>query len=351
MKNCFFLTAEAVVILFLLFSFVPFGYDNKVDKSDCFSMIWNQHVSKKSWIYLDQDLKKFYKKNSDLTEAEELKMPKNNWDATYTDYASKQKFGTPNAVNASFKFVTTGYKIDEQRKKLGFDFIILNKNKKSNEPYIFRIINNSQNDSKEKLGTIREVGFVFDNWPQYWEKENKWTGGEHSFSGNYQVEKLNNLIVKFKFRLVDFNAPLNKEMIKEKWLGSYATCDLRFNEYDEKGQIVNKYLIGVIFSNPLKVDYNDNIKDGVLFAIGNTRPGEQQILLLHGNKNGVKEINEISSGNTFQTVEIDFKPLIKKYLNINKNNKNIITGLDIYSATRAVDFTYEIQNIQVTGCK
>jgi hypothetical protein len=54
--------------------------------------------------------------------------------------------------------------------------------------------------------------------------------------------------------------------------------------------------------------------------------------------------------NTFQTVEIDFKPLIKKYLVVNLNKKNIITGLDIYSATRSVDFTYDIQDIQVTGC-
>jgi hypothetical protein len=351
MKNYFFLTAEALVVISLLLSFVPLEYGKKQDKSDCFSMIWNQHITKKSWVYLNQDLTKFYKKNSDLTQAEDLKMPKNNWDATYTDQESKQKFGTPNTVNASFKFVTLGYRMDEQKKKFGFDFMILNNDKKNNEPYIFRIVNNSQNDSHKNLGTIREVGFVFDNWPQYWEKENRWTGGQHSFSGNYQIENLNNLTVKFKFRLIGFNAPLNKEMIKEKWLGSYATCDLRFNEYNEKGQIVSKYLIGVVFSNPLKVDYNDNLNDGVLFGKGDAKPGEQQILLLHGNKNGVKEINNISSSNTFQTIEINFKPLIKRYLNINRNHKNIITGLDIYSATRAVDFTYDIQDIQVTGCK
>ncbi|MFU8972238.1 hypothetical protein [Chryseobacterium wangxinyae] len=314
-------------------------------------MIWNQHISKKSWIYLNQDITKFYKKNSDLTEAESLEMPKNNWDATYTDNETKQKFSTPNTVNASFKFVTLGYKIDDQKKKFGFDFIIVNQNKKSDEPYIFRIINNSQKDSYEKLGTIREVGFVFDNWPQYWKSEDKWTGGQHSFSGNYQVEKLDNLKVKFKFRLVNFNMPLNKKMIRQKWLGSYATCDLRFNGYDENGQIVNKYLIGVVFSNPLKVDYNDNLSDDALFGKGEAKADEQQILLLHGGKIGLNEVNVVSRDNVFKTVEIDFKPLIKKYLNINKNHKNIITGLDIYSATRATDFAYEIQDIQVIGCE
>lgn len=343
---------ELSIFIFVLASFAPLKYTKEFsDKENCFSMIWNEHILKKSWIYLNQDENKFYKKNSDLTEADHLKMPSNNWDAKYIDNATRQEFGTPYKTNASFKLVTLGYKVTDQKKSFGFDFVILNKNKKEKEPYIFRVINNSQKETDETLGTIREVGFVFDNWPQYWNKENKWTGGLHSFSGNYQVEELDNLKVKFKFRLVDFNTPLNKEMIKKKWLGSYMTCDLRFNGYDKKGKIINKYLIGVVFSNPLRVDYNDNLNDGVLFGKGTADAGEQQILLLHGNKNGVKEINKVTANDVFQTVEIDFKPLIEKYLNINKDHKNIITGLDIYSATRAVDFTYEIQDIQVIGCK
>jgi hypothetical protein len=112
-------------------------------------------------------------------------------------------------------------------------------------------------------GSLKEVGFVFDNWPQYWANTNEWTGGTNSFSGNYQIEKLDKIIVKFKFRLINYNTPLNKKISKEKLLGSYATCDLRFNEYDENGKIQKTYLLGVIFSNPLQIDFNDKPNDDV----------------------------------------------------------------------------------------
>lgn len=345
-----FIIIKLFIFSFIWVSFTSMSFVDKSKQNKCFDMIWNQKITKKSWVFINQDEIKVYKKNSDITEGDALKMPPNNWDAIYTDNNTDQKFSTANKTNASFKLVTLGYRINDQKKNVGFDFLIINKNKKVEEPFIFKIVNNSQKESKEKLGKIKEVGFVFDNWPQYWDKENKWTGGEHSFKSNYEIDKLNNLNVRFKFRLVYFNSPLNKKDAQKMWLGSYATCDLRFNEYDEKGKIVNKFLIGVVFSNPLSVDFTDNKNDGILFGSAKSKNNEQQILLLHGSKNNVNEVNTISPNNVFQTVEIDFKPLISKYLNINTNHKNIITGLDIYSATRATDFTYEIQDIQVTGC-
>lgn len=342
----------------LFISFIGISFTISLDFTpqkcieDCFSMIWNDRITKRSWIYLEQDETKVYKKNSDISEGDLLKMPKNMWDADYTDNVSAEKFGTPNKTNASFKLVTLGYNVKDQKKTVGFDFMILNQSKKEDDPYIFRIVNNSQKESSTTLGTLREVGFVFDNWAQYWDKDKVWTGGNHSFKANYQVEDLDKIIVKFKFRLVDYNAPLNKEMIEKKWLGSYATCDFRFIEYDENGKPINSYLIGLVFSNPLKVDFNGNPNDGILFGSTKTENGIfQKFLLLHGNKNGVKEVNTIDAQNGFKTVEIDFKPLIEKYFNINKNHKNIISGLDIYSATRATNFTYDIQDVQVNGCK
>jgi hypothetical protein len=331
-------------LLFLIFIFESFVFLEN-DQIDCFPMIWNQGVTKKSWVYLNQDEGEIYKKNSDITEGDALKMSKNSWDAIYTDAETKQKFSTADKRNASFKFVTLGYKLSDQKKKKGFDFTVLNNNKKINEPYIFRITNNSQNENPATLGSLKEVGFVFDNWPQYWANTNEWTGGTNSFSDNYQIEKLDKIIVKFKFRLINYNTPLNKKTAKEKLLGSYATCDLRFNEYDENGKIQKTYLLGVIFSNPLHVDFNDKPNDDVLWELSEKN---QMRILIHGNKNKINEVNTVS--NTFQTVEIDFKPLIKKYLAVNLNKKNIITGLDIYSATRSVDFTYDIQDIQVIGC-
>jgi len=341
MKNLNFIIAK---LLFLVFIFESFAFLEN-GQIGCFSMIWNQGVTKKSWIYLNQDEGKVYKKNSDITEGDVLKMSKNSWDAVYTDAETKQKFSTADKRNASFKFVTLGYRLSDQKKKNGFDFTVLNNNKKSNEPYILRITNNSQNENSATLGALKEVGFVFDNWPQYWANTNEWTGGANSFSGNYQVEKLDKIIVKFKFKLINYNAPLNKKMTKEKLLGSYATCDLRFNEYDENGKIQKMYLLGVVFSNPLRVDFNNNSNDDVLWE---SSEKDQMRILVHGNKNGLQEINTLSKN--FQTIEIDFKPLIKKYLGVNLSKKNIITGLDIYSATRSVDFTYDIQDIQVIGC-
>lgn len=351
MKEKYFIFNRLLFFLLILMSDTSLKSQEKSNEADCFSMIWNQKITKKSWVYLEQDERGFYKENSDITDGDKLKMPTNNWDAVYVDNKTKEKFSTPHKTNASFKFVTTGYKPNQQRGKFGFNFTVLNQNKKDEEPYIFRIVNNSQKESNKTLGKIKEVGFVFDNWPQYWVNENKWIGGFHSFLENYEVENLDNLIVSFKFRLVDYNAPLNKSMIEKKWLGSYATCDLRFSEYDENGKVLHSYLIGVVFSNPLKVDYNGNKSDDVLFESNVVNGNDIKVFLVHGSKNGVNEINNVSSNNIFQDVKIDFKPLIMKYFNINRKNKNIITGVDIYSATRAADFTYEIQDIQIKGCR
>jgi hypothetical protein len=41
-------------------------------------------------VYLNQDEGKFYKKNSDITEGDALKMSENSWDAIYTDAETKQ---------------------------------------------------------------------------------------------------------------------------------------------------------------------------------------------------------------------------------------------------------------------
>ena len=316
-------------------------------------MLWNDKLSKKSWIYLNQEESKYYKKNTDISEADLLGMPINNWDAVYTDNLTKQKFNTPKKTNASVKFVTLGYKLADQGKTVGFDFSVLNTNKKANESYIFRIVNNSQKEGDNTLGAIREVGFVYDNWPQYWANENKWLGGYHSFKENYDIRNLDKILLKFKFRLVDFKDALAKNKKKGKWTGSYVTCDFRFNEYDEKGNITKKYLIGVIVSNPLNVDYNDNRNDEVLFGDKNPRVelNGQQILLLHGDKIGVKSVHTISRENKFEEIEIDFKPLISKYLDHNKNKRNIVTGLDIYSGTRASNLTFDIKDIQLMGLK
>ncbi len=351
-QNYIFIEIITILCLLLQQNFTFLRLKNKnLYKKECFPMLWNQGITKKSWVYLEQDESKFYQRNSDITEGDDLNMPTNSWNAIYNDNETQKLFRTPNQTNASFKFVTTGYNVNDQKKDVGFDFMVINKNKKKEEPYIFRISNNSQYEKSETLGIIKEVGFVFENWPQYWDRENKWTGGMHSFRRNYEVEQLDNLIVKFKFRLVKFSAPLHKQLIKEKWLGSYATCDLRFNSYNDKGEIVNKYLIGVIFSNPLNVDYNENQNDNILYGTGEVEKGKQQILLLHGNKNGVTEVNKTTGKNVFQSVEIDFKPLIDKYLKIDKRYKNIITGLDIYSGTRATNFIYEIQDIRIIGCE
>lgn len=338
-----------IVILLIFGSFNSQKNKSRAEKPHCFSMIWNDRITKRSWIYLNQDKGIVYRKNSDITDGDVLKMPQNNWDAMYTDAETKQKFNTPNKTNASFKFVTLGYKVDDQKKKIGFDFMVLNSDKKNNEPYIFRIVNNSQKTT-ENVDALKETGFVFDNWPQYWKEENKWSGGRHSFSDNYQIDELENINVSFKFRLVDYKSPLDKKKVQEKWLGCYATADLRFDEYSESGILINSYLIGVVFSNPLKVDFNGNKNDNVLFKSVQAE-NKRNLLLIHGNKNGIKEVNAVSSKDVFQTVQIDFKPLVKKYLNINKNHKNIITGLDIYSATRAADYTYEIKDVQIIGCK
>lgn len=52
-----------------------------------------------------------------------------------------------------------------------------------------------------------------------------------------------------------------------------------------------------------------------------------------------------------KNINIDFKYLVGKNLPINKKERKIITGIDIYSATRAAYLTYDIKDIQIIGFK
>ena len=118
------------------------------------------------------------------------------------------------------------------------------------------------------------------------------------------------------------------------------------------------YLLGVIFSNPQNIDYNNISTDDIIWEDNN---GDHRILL-DGNKLGINCIDgitdidynltnsdEIYYLSNYKNVNIDYLELIEIYFpNINYEN-TIITGLDIYSATRGADITFDINNIQLKG--
>ncbi|CAM3327808.1 hypothetical protein [Empedobacter stercoris] len=334
-----------IVALFLLIFFNCKSYNYQVYTENkkygiSNSLLWNPKITKKSWVFYNQDSAMFRNYYSNLTEGHLLGSPSNQWDSSYLDPISNQTIHTSNLSNYSLMWVTLGYDYNQKKSNPGFDFLILNDNRISNnEPLEFRIINNAKFLNNDKL---REVGFIFNNWPQYWPVDNVWSGGNHSFKANYNINDFNTLKVTFNAKLNDYKPPLNNTV----WSGAYITCDFRFSVYNDNGSIFKSYLIGVIFSNPSNKDYNGNPNDDIFFQETILNQGVTiERTLLHGNKVGIDNIDS-----SYKNITIDFKPLILKYFNdIDFNKTNFITGLDIYSATRSADITYDIKEIDFEG--
>jgi len=221
---------------------------------------------------------------------------------------------------------------------------------------------NDTMDAIKSARKLREVGFVFDNWPQHWDNGD-WSGGYHSFRGNYKVNEFSDIRLTFDAKMETYKkayATNNTDPVNNK-LGGYATADFRFTLFDNNGNKIKGFLIGVLFSNPENLDYNSNPNDSIIYEIDDI-PNNIYSILLDGRKLGINCIDNISDINTslsnsneiyylnqFKTVTIDYWSLIQTYFpNINYNN-TIMTGLDIYNASRGSDITFSVKDIQLKG--
>lgn len=339
------------------------------------SLLWNDGITKRSWLFLNQDNGKPYKNLSNYWDAELVGNPANNPnnvnEYTFYDGVTNQPFSFPGMRSPSFKWVTYGYDYSYWGKYSGFDIWIFDhladgSPASFNDPLEFRIMNHARgmNDLSspiESARKLREVGFVFDNWPQYWPSESLWTGGYHSFKANYRVNQFSDIRLTFDAKMEAYRKPFdtNNTDPQQYNLGGYATADFRFIQHDGNGGIIKSYLIGILFANPQNIDHNYNPNDNIIYEDNNS---QTHVILLDGRKLGISCIDNISDINTaqsnvdetyyldiYKTVTINYFDLIQQYFpNVNYTN-TIIKGLDIYAATRGSDIAFSIKNIQLKG--
>ncbi len=103
---------------------------------------------------------------------------------------------------------------------------------------------------------LREVGFVFDHWPQKF-SGSVWNDGRWSFRENYFLGSLTELKVKLKLKMDTYVPPILDITNR----GAYITLDLRFNYYNSFGTVIRSDLIGVIIGNFM----NDNINKPIFW--------------------------------------------------------------------------------------
>ncbi len=338
-------------------------------------LLWNNGVSKRSWLFLNQDNGKVYKNASNFWDAELVGNPANHPnnvnEFTFYDGITNEVFSVPGMRSPSLKWITLGYDYSDWGKYSGYDMWIFDNLTDGSpasfdDPIEFRFMNhargmNDESTPVQSARKLREVGFVFDNWAQYWPQTNEWTGGNHSFRGNYSVNQFSDIKLTFDAKMEAYRKAydVNNTDPQQYKLGGYVTADFRFFQHDGNGNIVKGYLIGILFSNPQNVDYNSNPNDNIIYEDDNSQIHR---ILLDGRKLGISCIDnnsdidtsltnadEIYYLNAYKTVTINYFDLIQQYFPTVNYSNTIISGLDIYSATRGSDITFSVKNIQLKG--
>lgn len=311
-------------------------------------MFWNQGMNKKSWILLSQDDYKIY--DHDLSEAHLLGTPPNVWPAVYED-AWGNKFQAQNQTSPAVKMVTLGYSWDQKgEENMGFNYQVSAGNDGQNG-LIYSFGNNAIASKKDDLGKLREVGFVFDNWVSFNKTTKVWAGAEHSFRQNYRIGEYSKIELSFEAMIDQYKAS-NEDVtsINKNWIGSYITADFRFTFFSAEGEPVGSGLLGVIFANPSGFDLNGKTQDAVFWSDFYAETSINR-MLLHGDKVGLPVLKVGDKG--FKDISIDYIALLNTFFPEPPAGMSfkdaIITGLDIYSATRGENITFKIKNIRLEG--
>lgn len=312
-----------------------------------FPLFWNSGMHKRSWILINQDNYGIY--DYDLSDAHLLGTPQNVWPVEYEKYDGTF-FRAQNGEAPSAKLVTLGYEWDaRENENLGFDYTIT----EDGDKLSYNFFSNAVNSPVDDQGLLRELGFVFDNWPLFDANTGTYGGGNHSFRESFRIGDFDSLMLTFDARITNYiNTSVQPDIVRDKWMGTYITADFRYSYYNNSGDAVSSGLLGVHFANPSGYDVNGNSGDEIFWE-NHLEDEEHNIhrVWLHGNKIGISTLNP--NDRNFKKINIDYIPLIKSYMPAPPVGMSyddaIITGLDIYSANRGVTIGFDVKNIEFDG--
>lgn len=319
-------------------------------------------MTKRAWLFEQQDLvgSGNYADDSNMSDEIFLGSPTNLWDSEYTDILTGNVFHSRSSTSHDYSalMVTRQYthsdrianNIINTDNVKGYKFSYSDQYITDiNNPLEFNYVNNARtfNNPNE----LREVGVLFKNWVNY--SPNGLTGGNHSFKRNFTISEFSKIKVGFMAKLNSYTNPINT-IFNGTVLGGYLTCDFRFSYFDSNGNVVRNDLLGIVFSNPSNVDYNNNVNDAIFWYGGDNEVDggfPSRRIFLNANKIGYQSLT-ISSTN-YKSYTFDYLPLILQYLPAPPDGYTyddaIITGLDIYSGNRGSNINFSIKNISIFG--
>lgn len=318
--------------------------DRELENSDTIRMLWNNRLTKKSWIFLNQDTGLIFEKASHLEEAHEVGNPGDVWPYKYS-CSNGDTISASNKAAPSVKAVSWNYSENQWRKNPGYEISTYRDQSRPINPIEFLFKNNAKKAVDSDL--LREIGLVFDHWPERF-RDGSWNDGLWSFRKGYRLTEFSEIRPFLKVKMDNYSAPI----LAADGRGAYISVDFRFAYYDEGGKIIRSDLIGVVFANFFNLDFNLNPDDAIFWQDFISDPTSRRILL-SAEKLGFDFLGSSRSDDEYRTITFDYMPLIKKYLPEPPEGYTfddaIVRGLDIYSGARGTDISFWLKGVQLNG--
>ncbi|RZJ86783.1 MAG: hypothetical protein EOO20_17545 [Chryseobacterium sp.] len=306
-------------------------------------MLWNHRMTKRAWLHLNQDNNTHLSSASSMDEANLDGNPSNIWPYQYTA-TDMTVISASDRSEPSALFVSLKYDNSKWGQYPGYDLWQYNP-VAAGEPRRFLIMNNAKHQFAPD--SLHETGFVFNHW-NAWETSGLW-----AFREQYKLSDFSEIKPYFKAAIENYS-----QAISAQKNGVYLTADFRYMYIDQAGNTVRSELIGVIFSNLDGSDLNGNIRDGIYWKDFNASTGSNRILL-QAHRIGLSYINPANPYSpslngvgsvAWTTITFDYLDLIAQYMPPPPPNCiAVITGFDIYSASRGGDICFWLQDVQLNG--
>jgi hypothetical protein len=205
-------------------------------------------------------------------------------------------------------------------------------------PLLLRYVNRAH--AAEDPCRLHEVGLVYQAWPKASDTAVK----VNPDGSRPRLGQFSRLEARFAARVVEVDGPPRCPSMTT----SYITMDFRVvYVVSRPGDIVRSDLVGVVFyvvpgSRPVQP-----VADPVIFWRGGGRSGTNVLL------RGTLLPKPVAiSGSDLQRVTVDLKPLLR-YLPPPPPGRSlddaVIAGLDIYSAVRGANITFDVTDVDLRG--
>ncbi|MEO1031986.1 MAG: hypothetical protein AAFX55_11310 [Bacteroidota bacterium] len=315
-------------------------------------LLWDIGLNKRSIIRHSSPDDNYYSIPSDLSEADNVGNPRPPEKQGKVYITEIGPYHSPDSTAASVTFATYQHDEADYGQFPGFDLWFTGG---WGQPANYKFKNNTRLMSTVKL---REVGLVTTHWPEM-RKIPLW-----SFRDEFRLNQFNKIEAKFTTDL---------EIYREQYVRSlsYLTCDFRISYRKENYKNVRVDVIGVVFCNLSTANnpeedivyknfpYGDNPVEPIVGSDEEIENYHKNVILLDAEE--IPELDYLIKSEpnngiitaAERTLIYDFKPLIENYLPappIGMGYEDaIIVGLDIYSAARGCDITFNVNNVRLIG--